>query len=366
MASTISLLVLNTLPAFTGLLARSLHYDAGTLGAFASADIFGIALGTLLATPTLRFGSPRRTVMVGLGLLLTADVASALAPSGIILVTLRAIGGLGSGLTLGACFVVFALGERERNFAAYSLGQTGLAIAVMAAIPEIANLFGWRGPFLGLAALVVPVLVLAHNLPAQMTISEDSRPTGPSQRLVWFGIASVTLFFLGQGSLWTYLERIATASGIAEPMVNRALTACAAFGFVGAMVVLWLGSRVTRTSCVVASVLLNVVSAALVDSPNPWAFGTAISVFYFSLPIFAAGQFGAITRLPNGSAVSVYISTATFGGFALGPLLGAALVERWGYASVQWLDAVFVTGAGFLLLPLLQGRISRSQTTVPL
>jgi len=229
MASTVSLLVLNTLPALTGLLARSLHYNAGTLGAF----------------------------------------ASALAASGITLVKLRAIGGLGSGLTLGACFVVFALGERERNFAAYSLGQTGLAVAVIAAIPAIANLLGWRGPFLGLAALVVPTLVLAHNLPTQMIISEYSRATGPSQRLIWFGIASVTLFFLGQGSLWTYLERIATASGIAEPLVNRALTVCAAFGFIAAIVVLWLGSRVTRASSMVASVLLNVVSAGLINTRYP-------------------------------------------------------------------------------------------------
>jgi hypothetical protein len=128
---------------------------------------------------------------------------------------------------------------------------------------------------------------------------------------------------------------------------------CAAFGFLSGGLVLWLGERVTRPGMLGFSVTINVIAALAVNAPIAWVFAMAISVFYFSLPIFVAAQFAAITRLPGATRFAVHVSTATFGGFALGPLAGARLAERFGYGAVQWLDIGLVTASGFLLLPLL-------------
>jgi predicted MFS family arabinose efflux permease len=364
-AGSVALVVLNTLPAVTGVLARALGLGPEALGAYASADVLGITAGTLLAVPVMRIGSPRLAVLAGLGVLLVADLATAVSSATAALIALRALGGAGTGLTLGACFVVYAREERERNFAAYTLGQTGLATGAMAAIPVLAHACGWQAPFIGLAALVLPGLLLApclsgKRLAAVVTDAgsasdPESRPRpGPGTLLPWLGIVTVALFFLGQGSLWTYLDRIGSAAGIPDASIENSLTVCAAFGFLSGGLVLALGERVTRRRVLMMSVLINVVAAVAVDSPKAWIFAAAISVFYFSLPVFVAAQFAAITRLPGGDRYAVYTSTATFAGFGLGPLAGGALAGQLGFSAVRWLDIALVTSAGVLLLPLLR------------
>jgi predicted MFS family arabinose efflux permease len=242
-----AVLMLNTLPAVTGVLARSLGFDAGALGAFASADVFGSTAGTLLAAVLMRRGSPRRAVTVGLGILACANLASSISPTSTVLIALRAAGGLGEGIALGACFAVYARENRERNFAAYALVQTAIAVPVMAAIPAFTGAFGWRAPFICLGVIVLPALALAVRLPAEpMRRDAHAVLVRMPHRLMWLSLTSVFLFNLSWACLWTYLERIGDAAGIDAQSVDRALTVCAVFGFVGSLVVLVLGERVTR------------------------------------------------------------------------------------------------------------------------
>src|SRR5437764_4934293 len=140
----VAYLMVNTLPAVTGVLARHLAIQPHALGAFGTAEIAGNAVGAFLATLVMRQVSPRATVTAGLLLLFAANLGSAAAAWTFALVALRAVGGIGTGLAVSACNYVFSLQNRERNYAASMLGFMALAAVAMPLIPPIADHFGWR------------------------------------------------------------------------------------------------------------------------------------------------------------------------------------------------------------------------------
>jgi MFS transporter, DHA1 family, inner membrane transport protein len=356
-AAIVAALVMNVLPVITGTLTQYLPTTPSELGAFGSADLVGITGGSWLASRLLKILPLRLLAAAGTMLLLLANIASAWAPSINGLIVLRGLGGIGSGLSLGVCFYVFGLKHNERNLGAYLLGQTALGFLIILIIPILTKKFGWQSAFLALALVTAPIVVLTRWLPSDKV---RSLPKSTVSRLparislpIWIAVGGTVAFFMGQGALWTFLERIGTVSGIAETEVVHSLAVCAVFGFLSSGVVLLLGSYISGIVPLAFSVLINLCGVAMATSPHGGVFAAAISIFNFSLPIFATCQFSAITRSDHTGRVAVHMSTASFGGFALGPYLGGLSVERFGYASLQWIDAVMIIVAAATLLPLM-------------
>ncbi len=349
-AQAVAFLVVNTLPAITGVLARNLGFQAQMLGAFGSADVLGSAVGTLLAVFVMRHTSPRATVTSGLLLLFASNLSSAGFEWGPALVGVRAVGGIGTGLTVTSCIYIYSLRNRERNYAASMLGMTALAAGVITVIPPLVHRFGWRAMFMGLALLVVPCLILARSFPSGY--GDEARPqliTGPApQGVLWLGLVSVALSNLGILSLWTYLERIGASAGIAEATIANSLSMCSVFGFISSALVLVVGERVTRTTTLVICVILNIVGALASGSSIAWVYTAGVLVFYFSLPIYLASQFGAIMRSAPSKLFATQFSLAAKVG-ALGPAIGGLFAARYGFGAVRWIDIILVLGASALL-----------------
>ncbi|RPI46429.1 MAG: MFS transporter [Betaproteobacteria bacterium] len=356
----LTVLVLNVMPALTGFLARNLGFTPADIGTFVSADVLGIALGTAISVRFMGLTSLRATLASGMAILLIANLASAAAGSVTAITALRFCGGIGSGLALGACFYVYGLAHRERNFAAYLIGQTALAFLVIVAIPFVAAQLGWRAVFVVLGLLTIPVLMLVSWLPTAKVAAPlgGSRATharrSPLPAKLWLGLAGTVAFFLGQGSLYTFIERIGASSGFTEEVIAHSLSIFAMVGLLSCVFVLLLGSRVTSFGALLLGVAANVLGASAVFAAKPWLYTVAICFFYFSLPIIATCQFGAIARADTTGRAAVYASTATFGGFALGPYLGGMLVEQLGYVGVQWLDIIMIILTAVTLVPLLR------------
>ena len=77
-----------------------------------------MAVSALAAIAVMRNTSPRATAVIGLVLLLAADFGSAISGSAAALVPLRALGGIGAGLTVSAGYYMFSLEDQQRNAAA--------------------------------------------------------------------------------------------------------------------------------------------------------------------------------------------------------------------------------------------------------
>jgi predicted MFS family arabinose efflux permease len=344
----VGLVVVNTLPVLLGVLKTPLGLSATTMGSYGSAETIGLALGTLGAVIALRRISPRLVAAVGVVLLCAADLASLWLPSITELTAARWVGGFGTGFTQGACFLVYGESHREQNQAIYSIGQTGLAFLVILITPMWVSSFGWRAMFALLALLTVPALLLVRYFPSasvRSTTTRSLRKRVPLSAPVWLALAGVSLFYVGEGALWAFLETIGDASGFSPETVHTAMTVCAAFGTLGPIVVLILAERIRPMIPLVASVALTLLFVPFMQSRSPWVYGASISMFFFCLSIFAAYQFGVIAGAERSGRAAVLMSTANYGGFSVSAYLGGQLAERYGYTSLQVFHSGMMTVA---------------------
>jgi predicted MFS family arabinose efflux permease len=349
----VGLVVVNTLPVLLGVLKTPLGLSATTMGSYGSAETIGLALGTLGAVIALRRISPRLVAAVGVVLLCAADLASLWLPSITELTAARWVGGFGTGFTQGACFLVYGESHREQNQAIYSIGQTGLAFLVILITPMWVSSFGWRAMFALLALLTVPALLLVRYFPSASVRSTTTRSLQkrvPLSAPVWLALAGVSLFYVGEGALWAFLETIGDASGFSPETVHTAMTVCAGFGTLGPIVVLILAERIRPMIPLVASVALTLLFVPFMQSRSPWVYGASISMFFFCLSIFAAYQFGVIAGAERSGRAAVLMSTANYGGFSVSAYLGGQLAERYGYTSLQVFHSGMMTAALLTLI----------------
>jgi MFS transporter, DHA1 family, inner membrane transport protein len=365
----VGLVVVNTLPVLLGVLKSHLGLSATQLGSFGSAETIGLALGTLAAVFALRRCSPRAVAAVGLGLACAADLASLWLPSIAELNAARWVGGFGTGFTQAACFLVYGESHREQNQAIYSIGQTGLAFLVIWVLPLVVSLFGWRSMFPGLAVLMVPALLMVRYFPSrpmQSAVQDAPRGRVPLSVPIWFALAGVSLFYVGQGSLWAFLETIGDASGFPADTVHTAMTVCAAFGTLGPVVVLLMAERIKPAGPLIGSVAVTLVAVSFMQSRSPWIYCAAISAFFFCLSVFAAYQFGVIAGAERSGRAAVLMSTANYGGFSVSAWVGGQLVEHFGYTSLALFDgSMMITALATLLWVIRLGSdVEPPQTSV--
>ena len=344
--------VIIALPSITGVLARALEFKPDMIGAFATFNTLGSTVGGLSAIAVMRRASPRATVTLGLLLLLATSIGSAAYGQPLWLISLRAVGGLGTGLAASACVYVYSRRDRERNAAANILGQTALAGIVITAIPAVVHQFGWRAMFLGFAVLIIPAQILAWYFPTDYKEESPEQAVVPavhaSRWLMWQGIVSVALAGMATLSMWTYLDRIGVAAGISDEVIARSLSICTVFGFFSSAIVIVLGERVTRTVPLIVCLILNLAGVAAAGSSIPWVFTVAVSTFYFSLPIYLTAQFGAIMgRLRSRRFVVFYSLAGSVG--ALGPTMSGLIAKHYGFAAIRWIAIVLMLAASIML-----------------
>ena len=344
----VATLVYNTLPAITGLLARQLGFDSETLGAFGSADLFGMGMGALAAIAVMRNTSPKATGAIGLVVLLVADLGSAISGSAAALVSLRALGGVGAGLAVSAGYYMFSLEDQQRNAAASMLAQIALAVVAVAGIPRLAHLWGWRSVFVGLGLLLIPCLLLARQFSAGYKETNPGDLSGSqTSGVLWLGLISSALFNVAVDGYWTYIESIGAAAGITEDMISWGLSISTAMGLLGAVLAIVLGDRV-HGSIVVACVIVNIIGIVASSYPSSWVYVTALSVYYVTLPIYFSAQFGVVMRRAASSRIAAQFTVSIYIG-SLGPILAGLVANHYGVLAVRWFVVVLTAVSGVLL-----------------
>jgi predicted MFS family arabinose efflux permease len=355
-AGVVALIVVNVLPALVNVLAVALKWDDRALGLFASADVAGITLGSLVGVPIVRRVALRTIVVWGIVTLIAADVACGVAQARPFIVSYRFIGGAASGLILAACYAIYSYSHAQRNFAAFSLGQMTSGFLGVTALPLLAASFGWRSSFYSIACFTILALPLALYLPPQpfakppATIPTVNR--GRARLAVWAAVGGVVIYVIGEGAVWTFMERMGADSGVSEHDINFAVSACTLAGVLGAIVTMFPSKRLGVVLPLTVSALLSVVGVCLMRSSNPELYFFALCAFTFAWLAFATVQFAVIAAADTAGTATVSMSAAWYAGFAIGPYLAGELVVRYGFRSVQILGIAGVLIALFSLLPL--------------
>ncbi len=344
-------------------MAADLHISEGLAGQAVSASAIVAVLTSLLIAPLIGATDRRRVMLVLVAAQVLSNLAVALAPAFLPLMTARLVLGIAVGGFWGlSASLALRLVPTADLAKALSIIFGGGAIATVAAAPLGAFLggqVGWRGVFFAAAAFsAIVFLIQAVTLPA-MPAARVTALSGLWQTLrlpqIALGMVGVMLMFGGRQTFATYLRPfLEQVSGFAVNGVSLTLLVLGLANFAGTMLAARLLRRDLRVTLVaVAAVQAAAVATLLLLGSSQLATLALVAGMGFAAGVVPVGWSTWLTRtIPDraesGGGILVaaiqgsMLAGAVVGGIAIdaigitGPLLVSCLLLLLGAAHTAW------------------------------
>nr|WP_087575064.1 MFS transporter [Sphingomonas sp. CDS-1] len=335
-ANTVSI----TLPVFLTALARSRGLSETQSGLFAMAELGGVAIGSIACV--LFVGAVKRlnwrgTAMLGLCVLIVANLLMALPMNFALLFIFASFAGVGAGLVNAVLYAVLAECDGASSVAAFYATQLGFGAVAVPLLSAIADHLGGEGLFLTLAVLGVVAFLPTRLFPPH-GLAERHGGSGPIQSekissLGWTAILGLFVFFVGSGAVFSFLAYMGIGWGGDSARVEDAVSIIMLLAMFGALLVAAIGSRFGYVWPMSLGVGGTLVAIGLFIVATPVAFFLSLgALFYVSANIAAPYMFDALTDVDRSSSAAMMTGAAQLGGVAIGPAIAGYLVTsdyRW-------------------------------------
>ena len=338
------------MPAFLGVIVDMLGLNEQQLGFVASVDIFTMAIAIGASAFGLGRFNWRLLALAGLVLLVSGNLCSLFAPNYSFMLWSRVLAGIGEGLAVGVSFAALGITRNpDRSFGIYLFFALIFSAAALYIFPLLVDAGGHAVVFIILISIsLVNILLLPWLAPK----AKDPEPgNGQVENklsfvLIGIGLVMVTLFFIAQGAIWAYLERIGLAANIELETVGAALAFSALAGIAGAGLATVLGNKFGRAIPVTLGIAVQTLSMLmLTTSLGVTGFIVAVMMFNFSWNLCQPYFSGIMSALdPQGRAVVLMGSIQTIG-VSIGPFIAALIIMPGEFDAISYLGIGCVTGA---------------------
>jgi predicted MFS family arabinose efflux permease len=352
--------------------AADLRISEGLAGqAISVSGVFAVL--TSLFISALAGKTSRKTLLLGMtGLMFLSAPIIALASNYVTYMAGRvllgvAIGGFWS-MSAASAMRLVPVSKVPRALAIFN-GGNALATVVAAPLGSyLGSIIGWRGAFLCLAPVALLAFVWQWMSLPSMKGAERTGDSGNVFKLlknpvVAFGMAAISIFFMGQFALFTYLRPfLETVTGVDVSTLSLILLTMGVGGFIGTILISSFLKRSFYRTLVVIPLLMAVIAVSLI------AFGgsvfTAVALLgVWGLVATAApvGWWSWLARtLPEnaeaGGGLMVAVVQLAIG---MGSTVGGLLFDKSGYQSTFLASATLLLISA--LLAFLASRAERSQ-----
>lgn len=308
-----SIIVIGVQPIFIGLLTERLSLTLLQQSWTMSAEMCGSIVGTLLYVPMLRYLGPR-TIALGTALvLLVANAATASVAQLDMLLVLRCISGIGSGILYS--YAIYCLGRMngpDRSFGILLFVQTALFSSSAVILPMVAEWKGFSGAIYYLVAWFVLLCLVCFCLPTRQ--SEEGKVVSSEPMLsglTLIGVCSLLgMLFLQLSiySLWGFVEGIASEAGIAPVDIGWAISIGLLGGLPGAALPSIAGRHLGRMPMILLGSLAVLAAiymfATRIHSATDMAiavflmnFGWNLALSYYMSSVVTHDPTGRLTKL---------------------------------------------------------------------
>jgi predicted MFS family arabinose efflux permease len=273
------------------------------------------------------------------------------APTFALLAVGRTVGGITHALFFSLCIgYVPRLVSGAHVGRALAIATGGATAGFIVGVPVSTSLgtaFGWRTAFGVLAGLsVLTLLLVAKVLP----IVSNDRPPRSAERTCARGalgavVASNSLTYLGQFTLYTFVSLLFLAAGARPAFIGPLLLLCGVCGLAGlGYVAHTLDRRPRRTTLVTLSVVIAAVLA--LGSGFPLLVPVIVAAAVWN------GAFGGVPSIYQACAVrthavspelaGAWVNASANFGIAGGAAIGAALLPVTGLGGLSWVSAALI------------------------
>ena len=350
-------------------LAAELRISEGQAGqSIAISGLFALVTSLFLGSIVGRLD--RKTLLLGLTfLMIVSGTVAAFAPNYFLFMVGRALIGVAIGgiWSMSAATAMRLVPARDVP-RALALLNGGNALATVIAAPAgsyLGAIVGWRGAFFCLVPVAAIALAwLLFSLPALRAV--DAAAAGSIPRLlrrpaVVLGMAAVSLLFMGQFALFTYLRPfLEGVTGVSAATLSLMLLVLGVAGFVGTTLIgAVLKDRLYRV-LVAMPLAMALVAGALV------AFGHSAAAVTVLLAVWGLVGTSApvgwwtwlAQTLPQDAEAGGGLMVAVVQlAIMLGATLGGLLFDVSGYRATFYLSASLLVAAA--VLAVLAGRSAR-------
>jgi predicted MFS family arabinose efflux permease len=335
------------MPIHVGVLQSTLQLNESSLGLLAASDLIGIALASLLAPLWINRLPWRMISTVGLAGLVICNLVALVVTEPGQLFTLRLLAGLLTGVVASVVMGILAHSRSpDRVMAAALFCQVFYQSIAFLLMP------GWIEAR-GLPAFLIPVVLLQLvalvgvlrfplqpiiEIPETTNVGQPSRVRSMPAILLLVGMAA---FFVGQTSLWAFVELIGNNMGMGNVEVGYALAVSTFISLIGPAWGALTDTRFGRLRPLLVAGIAQIIALSLMDAASSvWLYAGVLSLFQIFWNMAVGFQYGALVDADHSNRFVVMVPAAQCLGIALGPMLGGIALEVLGSSGVYLVSGV--------------------------
>jgi DHA1 family inner membrane transport protein len=353
-------------------MARDLGVSIPEAGHVISAYALGVVIGAPVLAVLAAHWRRRTLLIILMALFAIGNVASAAAPSYLMLNVLRFAAGVPHGTYFGVASLVAAiLAPPTRRASAVALVMSGLTTAALIGVPVAAWLgqsLGWRAAFVLVGGIAALTCVLVHRYVPNLEAPHGASPLRELGALarsqVWFTLGIGAIGFGGMFAVFSYIKP--TLTDVTGMPLSAIPFLLALFGL-GMVVGNLFGARLADKSLMrtVAGVLVwttVVLAAIVVTAPYPVLMTVNVFLLGTLVAIGPALQVRLMDVAGHAQTLAAALHHSAFNvANALGAWLGGvAIAAGLGWTSTGWVGALLaIGGMAVFALAVWQDRRSR-------
>ncbi|GJM07840.1 MAG: hypothetical protein DHS20C11_01160 [Lysobacteraceae bacterium] len=344
----------NLSPMVLSAAADLLQLSDQQLGWLMGAEVFGIAIASIVVLAFTRRIGVRKLALAGAAVVALGNLAAAAITDYQTLLALRfAIGCAGDGL-LYACAVV-VLGRQSspvRAFAIFSFTNMCIIGAVLASLPDQVGADLWKLLMGLLAGMGVIALVASFQLP-KLDLDQARRPGIVWQSRPWMALLGLFAFTLNLGAVWGFAAKVGAESGLASADIAGYLSLSIVFQAAGSLTAIALGSAnrpLLRLASIAVLQLLGLLLLALSNGQTSFVIGLALWGFGWNFGI--ANLLGFLAEDRHGNKVLALAPGTEALGAASGPAIAGTITALTITHSVVSVGLIGAIAALLLFVPL--------------
>ncbi len=342
-------------PGFVQGMVEYMGFSEKMAGDISSAEMWGIALTTVLMTFCAARFNWRRVILVSLLLMIIGNLASIFASTPLLFGFWRFIVGLGAGGLVSLSFTIVGLTNKpDRNFGYLIMWVLVYGAVVLLAMPTAYQLVGMSGVLIFLALLPACGLFFVRNLPSSGSehVLLESDAVNLPGKFKYIALLAMFCYFLGQGVIWAYLFLIGLTGGATEQEVANGLTVSQFLGVAGAFTAAMIGSRFGRPLPLAIGILGTLIPLFwLFGSTGALVFGVAVCIYNYFWNVTHPYLLAAMASFDKSGKIVTYAVAAQMLGIANGPWIAARVFTEGDFSNVIWLGIILFSLSLVFILP---------------
>ena len=346
--ATAGLFYVNIMPAIVSGLIDSLGFSRADAGLVASFNIYGAAVGALVAVFIITRVSWKPLAAGLLIGLIGLDTLSIWVSEPLTMKLIRGAHGVIGGMLVGVSFAVIArVSLVHKTFGYLLFVQFGLGGLGVMFLPPLAPVYGTSALFLSLIAFSAVSLMMLFLLPAYRVedVPKPEIKADVKWRPLSAALLSVFLFQAANMGLYAYIIDLGKSYGLTLEFISPTLGVSAWAGLVGAWLVIVFSTRFGRTfPLLIATTLTLLATIGLHFSASQSIFWLANVLVGITWAFCIAYLLGICAEFDKEGKMAALGGFASKTGLASGPMVSALLLGAGNYTLLINVAAVALAG----------------------